>query len=312
MSKRPQALSSPSAPQIHPISGGADQFASPSAVLHAIGRVTGHLSAKRRPSDAVRRAAVAAVSAIGEIARDVEAQFGSELWEVEIPHDAPEIGRRAGGSAGEMEEAIALLQDTGCLISITAGGERRLRLSKEVFGEHPTLARIGWETARTLLDGVNASGMPALAVLREIGVCSGNRTKGDTGPWVEVSLPRLMDSTLFRRTAVSKALADLEHARLIGRALRAGREHGCRLLPAAFGDADLAPRLPVAPVAAPAVSLPRGVPSQDAAAVPGGDSPTVTLRFGGSEVRIHGGVTCDVRPGPNGVPVVEIRPTPAA
>jgi hypothetical protein len=281
-------------------------------VLHIVGRATGYLSAKRRPSDALRRAAVAAISAIAEIVREVDAPFGAEPWKVEVPHDPPEIGRRAGGSAGEMEEAIALLQATGCLVSVVAGGERRLRLDEEVFGEHPTLARIHWETARSLLSGVHASTMPALAVFRELGVWSGNRTQGETGPWVEVSLPRLMDGTLFRRTAVSKALAELEQAGLLGRALRAGREHGCRLLPAAFGAAR-----PVAPpeksaVPVPAAPLPGSVPSAGAAAVPGGDSPAVTLRFGGSEVRIHGGVTCDVRPGPDGVPVLEIRPTSAS
>lgn len=309
MSKRLHALSDRSAPQIHPISGGADQFASPSAVLHLIGRATGHLSAKRRPSDAVRRSGVAAVSAIAEIVREVEIQFGSEPWTVEIPHDLSEISRRAGGSTAEMEEALALLQDTGCVISVASGGERRLRLSEDLFGEHPTLARIHWEAARTLLERVGGSQMPALAVLREIGLWSGNRTQGDTGPWVEVSLPRLMDSTLFRRTAVSKALAELDRGGLIGRALRAGREHACRLLPAAFGTGDLAEPAQEAPPGPAVMPLAPDAPSPQAIPVQNGDAPAVTLRFGGSEVRIHGGVTCDVRPGPDGVPVLEIRPT---
>lgn len=307
MSKRPQVRSDPTTPQIHPISGGADQFASPEGVLQAIGRATGHLSAKRRPSDAVRRTAIATVSALTEIIREVDAPFGSELWKMEVPHDPVEIGRRTGGSVAEVEGAIALLQDTGCLVSITALGKRHLRLSEELFSEQPTLARINWEMARTCLDRVGGSRMPALAVLRELGVWSGNHGQADTGPWVEVSLPRLMDRTLFRRTAVSRALAELERARLIGRALRAGREHSCQLLPAAFGNADLAEEAAEAVPIAEHVS--QDVSSSRSAAVPSPDSPAVTLRFGMSEVRIHGGVTCEVRPGIDGVPVLEIRPT---
>lgn len=296
-------------PLVRSISGGADRFASPAAVLGLIGRATGHLSAKRRPSDEVRRAAVAAASAIAEIVREVQPQFGSELWAVEVPHDISEIGRRAGGSSAEIDSAISLLLDTGCLIAVTAGPDRRLRLSEETFAEHPALARVSWEAVREHLGRVGASLMPAQAVLREIGVLSGNRLDTDTGPWVEISLPRLMEGTLFRRTAVSKALAELETAGLVGRSARAGREHGCQLLPAAFGRGDILPRVPDP---APRSSTPQPVATPQAPVVsapaPSASTPAVTLRFAGSEVHIHGGLACDVRPGPDGVPVLEIRP----
>ena len=307
MSKRINAQSGSSAPLIHPISGGADHWASPAAVLEMIGRATGHLSAKRRPSDAARRAAVAVAAALTEIIRDIDAPFGTELWTVEVPHDPAELCRRSGASSTELEEAIALLQDTGCLVRISAGGNRHLRLSAELFAEHPTLARIHWETARSLLDRVGGSRMPALAVLREVAVWSGGRGQGEVGPWVEVSLSRLMDSTLFRRTAVSRALAELERAGLIGRALRAGREHAGQLLPAAFGSADPAEAVSTPPPSSSREPVLTAVSAPSAGAVAGANSPTVTLRFGESEIRIHGGMVCEVRSGADGVPILEIR-----
>jgi hypothetical protein len=285
-----------------------DLFASSAAVLQAIGHATGHLPARRRPSDAVRRSAVAVVFVLAEQVAEAHPDFGGEPWTVELPYDPAELVRRTGAPAAEVEEALVLLHDVGCLVSVESGRERRLRLSEALFEDQPAPARLHWQAARQRLERAGASLAPALAVLREIAAATGARIGPDGGPPVEISLPRLMDAALFRRTAVSRALADLERSGLIGRAPRAGREHSCRLLPAAFSPAE---PLPEPLDSSPPLSFPAAPPPSHSPVLPDATmQAVVSLRFGGSEVRLRDGLACDVHLGADGVPVLEIRPLP--
>lgn len=292
-------------PLIHSISGGADRCASPAAALRLIGQSTGHLPAKRRPSDAERRAAAAVVAALGELIRE-QWNSGEDPWQAEVPESAAELARRTGASENEVAAALRLLTDSHVVASVFAAGQRRLRLSQEVFEEYPALAQVDGGSVRRQLDMSGASVAPALAVLRELAIASGgHRDTARPGPWIEVSLAGLSEATLFKRTAVSRALADLDKAGLVERATRSGRQHSYRLLPSVFGGQ-------VEPVPGPAAGVPASDPipsprstAPNPVAIPA-PGPGVVIEIGGARLWIGPGIECGVELDPNGAPVLRV------
>ena len=295
-------------PLIHSISGGADRCASPSAVLRLIGQSTGHFPAKRRPSDTDRRTAATVAAALGEVIREQwDAQ--DEPWRTEVPESLADLARRAGASENEVTAALRLLADADVLAAVMVGGQRRLRLCEEAFEEAPALARMDGDVVRDRLDAVRASVAPALAVLRELALASrGVRDVGQPGPWIQASLARLSEATFFKRTSVSKALSELEAARLVERSARSGKQHSYRLLPSVFGGdvPELSGALPTddsrgdGSLAAPGTAATRD-PAADLAAS------GVIVEIGSTRIRVGAGLECSVSLDPSGIPLLRVE-----
>lgn len=290
---------------IRSISGGADRCASPAAALRLIGQSTGHLPAKKRPSDADRRVAAAVVAALGEMVREQwDAQ--EESWRIEVPESATDLVRRTGASESEISAALRLLAETNVVASVLAAGQRWLRLSEEAFEEVPALARMDGEAVRRRLESADASVAPALAVIRELAVASGGYTDAtQPGPWIEASLARLSEVTFFKRTAISKGLSDLEAARLIERSVRSGRQHSYRLLPQIFG-ADVPE-----PSAPPRATVPVEIhlPQSTTRVPPASATPGLIVEIGGVRLRIAPGIQCSLELDATGTPVLRTDTT---
>jgi hypothetical protein len=300
------STSSEQAPLIRSISGGVDRCASAAAALRLIGQATGHLPAKRRPSDADRRVAAAVVAALGEMIRE-RWDSQEEPWRVEIPESTADLVRRTGASENEVCAGLRLLMESDVVASVQAAGQRRLRLSQETFEEVPALARMDGGAVRRQLDSIGASVAPALAVIRELAVVSGGHTDtSQPGPWIEASLAHLSEATFFKRTAVSKALSDLESAGLIQRSARSGKLHSYRLLPTVSG-AEAQPL----PTRAPS-SDPSRVPAHAAPRVPppglASDDTGVTVEVGGARIHVAAGVECRLEVDGQGLPVLRVGP----
>lgn len=252
--------------------------------------------------------AAAVVAALGEQVRE---QWGGEEepWRAEVPESVAGLAERTGGSENEVLAALRLLLETNVLASVHAAGRRHLRLGEDAFEELPALARLDGPAVRRRLESVGASVAPALAVVREFAVLSGGYSDvTQPGPWIGASLAHLSETTFFKRTAVSNALRDLDTARLVERSMRAGRQHGYRLLPTAFGaeppaEVEHRTHAPETRASAPAGEAPVRFAPGLAAPQTG-----VVLEIGGTRVRVAPGLECALELDSSGTPLLRVVP----
>jgi hypothetical protein len=195
---------------------------------------------------AVVRAAVAACSWIAEQARLTGAS-GRFWWEAALAVPAARMAAEMGLGPSEAEAGLRALEEARVLLR---DPEDRFRVSPDVLCEHPVLASIGWAAVRAAVRRQGGRLGPAIAVLREIARL-GPADRADAG--VVLALTELVDATLYGKSAVSQALADLEASALIRRLPSPGR----RALHLGLTPAVVGQSAPAETSAAPAESTPR-------------------------------------------------------
>jgi hypothetical protein len=282
-----------------PLHAESDRVPSPVLVRGAVG-------AGLRDSDPLRtRAAEAVASAIGELVRQRAPGPHGPRWDEALPLAEGELMERTGLLHAEVVLGLDALAGAGTLRREEDG----LRLDPDLLGELPCIARLRWDQVRAVLGGSGAALAPALAVLREIARLA---RPDDTGSaWVEGSLPALVESVTYGRTAVSTALSALASAGLIERA--PGRRLRTRITGAAFsspeprpGAASTAPS--PAPAAAPALSFgsyPLQLPAGTTLALESSPDGSSQLRLGpitietapdGGQTLRYGALRIEIRP----------------
>jgi DNA-binding IclR family transcriptional regulator len=169
----------------------------------------------------VLRAAIAVVEALAEQGRGgVEPE--RFWWERPVAASVTGLAARTGLLAAEVEAGLEVLCQSGALDGTPEDG---WRISPDVLCEEPALASLDWTTIRERLGRSRARLAPAAAILRELVRIS---PVGDLEAPVAVRIGELTDSSLYGRSAVTNALADLEKAGLITRAAATTRQ-GVRL-----------------------------------------------------------------------------------
>jgi hypothetical protein len=154
-----------------------------------------------------------AIAVVETLAEQGRAGTESERywWERPVIASVTSIASRAGLLAGEVDGALGLLVETAVLSGTATDG---WRISREVLCEEPSLAGLDWITIRQRLAAARARTAPVLAVLRELVRIA------SAGEWeapLAVRIGELCESSLYGRSAVTSALADLENARLVER-----------------------------------------------------------------------------------------------
>ncbi|HET8654064.1 MAG TPA: hypothetical protein VFL93_00925 [Longimicrobiaceae bacterium] len=262
-----------------PLHAGSDRVPSPVLVRGAVG-------AGQRGSDPLRtRAAEAVASAIGELVQQRAPGPNGPRWGEALPLTEGELMERTGLLHAEVVLGMDALAEAGTL----GREEEGLRLDPDILGELPCVARLRWERVRAVLGGSGAALAPALAVLREIARLARPGDAGST--WVEGSLPALVESVSYGRTAVSTALSALGSAGLIERA--PGRRLRTRITAAAFASPE--PRAGAAP------GGPSAAPSPAPSAAP-------SLAFGSYPLHLPAGTALALESSPDGSSRLHLGP----
>jgi DNA-binding transcriptional ArsR family regulator len=195
------------------------------------------------------RVAVGVACAVRELALDPDrrrwSEHGAEMADPlrPVPLDTAALSERAGVSPRDVEASLALLASARVVTLQYGAAAATVALSEAVLAPLPAVARVAWPAVRSRLLQVEASSVPALAVLRELAAQLGALDDGAEVPPLRISVRALEDATGFGRSTVSEALAALERARLLDIETRAGRTTRFSLRPAAFGRADEPPRV---------------------------------------------------------------------
>jgi len=162
------------------------------------------------------RAAVGVCFWVMERARSVE--HGGRLWwqrAVAVP--ASRIAAEMGVGAAEVVGGLAAL---GAAEVLVPGDHDRMCLQAEVLCEHPALAAIQWGAVRKAIRAHGGRLGPALAVLREVVRLGPSERRGGGAV---LRLTELVEATLYGRSAVSQALAELEVVGMLERLESGGR-----------------------------------------------------------------------------------------
>jgi hypothetical protein len=277
------------------LSAERDRFVSPDALRDAVARWAAPLPRSRQPDDARRRAAVAVACALSELLQASRAAAVGAPSDARVPEDVTDLADRAGLSAAQAGDALAMLASSGCVERVVAAGSARLRLADAVEGEQPALARIAWPALRARLRACGVSVLPAQAVLRAIARQGGAVPPGSAAPVVACTQDSLASESLLGRTAVVSALRGLADAGLIERSARRGTWTECRLLPAVFDPA--APAAPPHGVPAPGPSSAPSIahPRSSSGDAPGAVRPAagMTLEVGGVRLPLAPGATVE-------------------
>lgn len=203
---------------------------------------------------------------------------------------------RTGLTGREVKAALRVLENSD-LVSASKGV---LRVDPDLCCTLPALALLDWDGCRRAIEGTDGRLAPALALLRELGRLSRIAADGG-GDWLHPSVQELAEETLYGRTAVTHALADLSRAALLVRTEQPSRRGlRIRLHPAAFGKGSGSGEMVEG----------RGDSATSAAVTGGG----VTLQVGGasiavpagSRLQLPAGVDYKLEIGPDGGPVIRI------
>lgn len=241
------------------------------------------------------RAAVEVLFAAWELARAAAPERpGGGSW---VEGAAGRLATLSGLLAGEVQRGWARLEERALVeVERAADGRERLRVAPEVLCDLPALSELAGEAVRARLqrEGTLA---PALAVLREVA----RRAGAERSSPVRASVDELAGDTLYGRTAVKQALAQLERAGLLQRTL-AGRQMELTLTEAAF-EPGAAPSPPPSVRAPGAPAAPGGAGAETVLVTPGG----VTVELApGSRLRVGAGATCEVEVDEQGRTVLRI------
>lgn len=201
--------------------------------------VSRYAGVRRRPTPVDVRRALAAASAVAEVAHATWRDPGATpLWAVEIPADEAQLAVLSGLTKQDATAAIDLLLHVGVIER--AGGQdgldgTRLRLVRETLEALPGLTLISWDAARERIEVAGGSIPSALAVLRELARATGPVPDPERVPHIRYSVRDLETDTQFGRSTVSEALGVLERAGLVSLDSRRGQTMRYALTPAAFG-----------------------------------------------------------------------------
>jgi hypothetical protein len=198
----------PAAP-ILPIRGGESHVPA-SGVLRA------RLGAAH-PAEAVR-GAVAVAWWVMERARSA-APGGRFWWDTGVEPDVPFLVHAMGIPAAEARAGFAALAAAGLLLPAPPGG---VRLDPDALVEHAALASIDWDAVRAALRTGGARIGPALAVLREV---ARRLPDGERDALARLSLEGLREETLYGKSAVAGAVAELLARDLLRRPPGAERQY---------------------------------------------------------------------------------------
>lgn len=228
--------------------------------------------------DSGERAAVEVLFAAWELARAAAPERpGGGSW---VEGAAGRLAALSGLLAAEVQRGWARLEERALVeVERAADGRERLRVAPEVLCDLPALSELAGDAVRARLQREGTL-PPALAVLREVA----RRAGAERSSPVRASVDELAGDTLYGRTAVKQALAQLERAGLLRRTL-AGRQMELTLTAAAFEPGAAPPPSDRAPGA------PGGASAETVLLTPGG----VTVELApGSRLRVGAGATCEV------------------
>lgn len=123
-----------------------------------------------------------------------------------------ELARRTGLTGVEAGSAVRVLREAKLIAEADIEA-----LDPDLLCALPVLSGLAWDRCRDEIESAGGRLAPGLAVLRAIARLS-RPGKRDGGEWVQPSVQDLADETMYGRTAVTHALADLEAAGLLLRA----------------------------------------------------------------------------------------------
>jgi DNA-binding MarR family transcriptional regulator len=139
-------------------------------------------------------------------------------WERPVKTSVTSLAAEAGLLVSETEAALAALVETDAL---SGDVELGWRISPDVLCEEPALAAMDWPAIRERLGRSRARLAPATMVLRELVRLA---SAADSEAPVAARIGELAESSLFGRSAVTHALADLETAGLVERLATSTRQ----------------------------------------------------------------------------------------
>lgn len=212
-----------------------------------------------------------------------------------------ELARRTGMTSIEVGGALRTLREAKLL-----GGAGAEALDPDLLCALPVLSGLVWERCREEIEDSGGRVAPALAVLRVVARMS-RPGKRDGGDWVQASVQDLAEETMYGRTAVTHALADLEAAGLLVRAAQPPRR-GVRVRVSGWAlgsDRPLPARTSVA-------GSHRRRESPYVGGSPAGEG--VVVEVGGARVTVPPGSRLQLAPGvdyrleigPDGAPMIRV------